>query len=403
MLTFLKTSLTHRLNAHLANPAQAAAHEMLRLRLLFAIAILKLLNFIGGAWDIQWHVEIGRDSLFIPPHLLVFVAFIGGVLAAIGLVAYESAQAMLGEPPAHAARLGPFYAPGAFFGVLVGYVLALLSAVLDELWHEIFGIDATLWSPPHLLIMASTMCVDFSLMLGITRTARRLGYGFNWSSPLFWGLALTGAYAFEAVNFQMGEAFIVGYRAGGAGVLGLLFPLLVGVFLPFSMMLLVRLAGRFWMVLPAIGLALGLQYLSTGIAALGFAILKPVSVIDAYVLENPESTAAMARQFARLLGFDGLIGFHQAWTMSLMIPPLAIVALLELLPWARRRRLVAAPLFSLAMVLISMLLFQQKAPLNSYDIQAGDVALAAAISAAGGLLSGWLGWRLASADEREKA
>jgi hypothetical protein len=59
--------------------------------------------------------------------------------------------------------------------------------------------------------------------------------------------------------------------------------------------------------------------------------------------------------------------------------------------------------FWVALVLISMLLFKKNAPLNSYDIQAGDVALAAAISVAGGLLSGWLGWRLASADEREKA
>lgn len=402
MLATLKTNLTHRLNMYLAKPADAIAHEKLRLRLLFAIAILKLLNFIGGAWDIQWHVEIGRDSLFIPPHLLVFAAFIGGVVVVLALVAYESAQARLGQPPAHTARLGVLYAPRPFFGVLIGYLLALLSALLDELWHRLFGIDATLWSPPHLLIMASTMFVDFSLMLGITISARRLGYGFSWQSPLFWGLTLTGAYAFEAVNFQMGEAFIVGYRAGGAGLLGLLFPLLVGIFLPFSMMMLVSLARRFWMVLPAIGMSLGLQYLSTGIAALGFAMLQPVSVIDAYVKAYPDSTAAKAREFARLLGFDGLIGFHQAWTMSLMLGPLVVVALLELLPWARRNRLVAAPVFSTSMVIFSYLLFQQKTPLNGYAIQAGDVALAAAISVVGGLVAGWVGLRLAAMNQAEQ-
>jgi hypothetical protein len=40
------------------------AHEQLRLRLLFSVAV-SLFNFIGGAWDIQWR-GIGR-MLFIPP------------------------------------------------------------------------------------------------------------------------------------------------------------------------------------------------------------------------------------------------------------------------------------------------------------------------------------------------
>ncbi|HEY5670892.1 MAG TPA: hypothetical protein VIS10_12925, partial [Anaerolineales bacterium] len=69
MLAALKSKMMHPLTNRLARPVDAVAHERLRLRLLFAVAILKLLNFIGGAWDIQWHVAIGRDSLFIPPHL----------------------------------------------------------------------------------------------------------------------------------------------------------------------------------------------------------------------------------------------------------------------------------------------------------------------------------------------
>jgi hypothetical protein len=131
-------------------------------------------------------------------------------------------------------------------------------------------------------------------------------------------------------------------------------------------------------------------------------MLQPVSVIDAYVKAYPESTAAKAREFARLLGFDGLIGFHQAWTMSLMLGPFVVVALLELLPWARRNRLVAAPVFSTLIVIYSYLLFQQKTPLNGYAIHAGDVALAAAISVVGGLVAGWLGNRLAVTNQAEQ-
>lgn len=400
MLTGLRSKIELRLHSRFGAQVDAKLHERLRLKVLFAVAILKLFNFIGGAWDIQWHVEIGRDSLWIPPHLLVFFAFGTGLVVTLALIGYETYLARIGQAQPHSLRLGPFFAPTAAFGICLGYLLALFSAVLDELWHEIFGIDATLWSPPHLSIMLSTMVVDFSLMLGIASSARRLGYGFNLKSPLPWGLILTGAYAFESVNFQMGEAFIVGYRHGGVGLYGLFFPILVGAFLPLSMIVLIRLAKRYWVVLLALGLTLLLQYLATGIAAAGFAILKPVSVIDDYVLQNPESTAAKAREFAGLLGFNGLIGFHQAWTMTLCALPLVLVTLLGLIPAARRGTLVAAPVFSTGMVLFSYLLYQQKPVLSAYPITTLDLLLACGISALGGLLMGGLGLRLASKVEQ---
>jgi len=396
MLTELKSKIDVRLRLRFGGQIDAAVHERLRLKVFFVVALLKLFNFIGGAWDIQWHVEIGRDNLWIPPHLLVFFAFTTGLALTLALIAYETYLAHSGQPQIHSLRLGPLYAPGAVFGICLGYLLALLSGGLDELWHEVFGIDATLWSPPHLSIMLSTMVVDFSLMLGIAASSRRLGYGFRLNSPLFWGLILTGAYAFESVNFQMGEAFIVGYRQGGVGLYGLFFPILVGAFLPLSMIVLIRLAKRYWVVLLALGLTLLLQFMATSIAAAGFAILKPVSVIDEYVLLNPESTAAKAREFAGLLGFNGLIGFHQAWTMTLCFLPLALVASLELIPAARRYPLVAAPVFSIGMVLFSYLLFQTKPLLSAYPITILDLLLACSISALGGLLLGGLGLRLAA-------
>jgi len=395
MLAALKSKVMHTLAAASARPIDVVAHERLRLRILFGVAILKLFNFIGGVWDIQWHVAIGRDSLFIPPHLLVIFAFVAGLALVLAMIFKETAMAISGQSIPHAARLGPFFAPPAFFGVFYGYTAALLSGGFDELWHDIFGIDATLWSPPHLMIMLATMVVDFSLLLGVTASSRRLGYKFTWNSPLFWGVVLIGAYAFEAVNFQMGEAFIVGYRHGGVGLYGLLFPLLVGAFLPLSMLTCIRLARRFWVVLLIFAVTMLLQYLATGIAAAGFAILKPVSVIDEYVRLNPESTAAKAREFAALLGFHGLIGFHQAWTMSLSALPLVLVSLLEFFPWARRRPLLAAPLFAVSMVLFSFLWFEQTPALRGYPITGLHLLQAALISALVGLITGSLGLRLA--------
>ena len=289
MLSTLRLRMNHAIAGSLSRPVDAVALERLRLRVLFAVALLKLFNFIGGAWDIQWHVAIGRDSLWIPPHLMVFLAFVSGLAIVVVMIAYETGLSIAGQEMPHTARLGRLRAPGAYFGILFGYAAALLAGVIDELWHRAFGIDATLWSPPHLLIMLATMIVDFSLMLGLTAAARRLGYTLHLEQPVvLWGIVLTGAYAYEAAHFQMGEAFIIGHRHAGAGLYGLLFPILIGAFLPLSLVATIRLARRAWVVLLTAGLALALQYVATGIAALGFAVLKPVSVIDQYVLLYPE-------------------------------------------------------------------------------------------------------------------
>src|SRR5205807_2663413 len=35
----------------------------------------------------------------------------------------------------------------------LGLVLVVLAAPIDDLWHRLFGLDVTLWSPPHLLAL----------------------------------------------------------------------------------------------------------------------------------------------------------------------------------------------------------------------------------------------------------
>jgi len=400
MLTAFRSRMNHTLATSFARPVDALANERLRLRVLFGVAILKLFNFIGGAWDIQWHVAIGRDSLWIPPHLMVFVAFLGGLILVLVMIGYETALWIGGQEMPHVARVVGLRGPRAYFFILFAYVGALLAAVFDEAWHRIFGIDATLWSPPHLAIMAATAVVDYSLLLGITASARRLGYGFRWNSPLLWGIVLAGAYAYEAVHFQIGEAFIVGYRYGGAGLLSLLFPILIGAFLPLSLAVCIRLTNRFWVVLLTFGLALVLQYAATGVAAAGFAILKPVSVIEQYVLENPYSTAAMSRKFAALLGNNGLIGLHQAWSMTLAAPSLALVALLGRTSWMRRHPWLAGTVFGASMVLICYVWFQFIPALREYPYSLPNLLLGTLLAGAGGTLTGWLGWKLGGLVER---
>src|SRR5574341_409892 len=119
-----------------ANPFSAVrynemAHERLRLYTLLTIALLKMLNFFGGTWDIQWHVAVGRDSAWIPPHLLVLAAFTGGLTVVLVAMAYETYLAQAGIRLKHVVQFGAIRAPASFFGVYVGFTCALLSGVFD--------------------------------------------------------------------------------------------------------------------------------------------------------------------------------------------------------------------------------------------------------------------------------
>jgi hypothetical protein len=381
--------------------ADARTHERLRFYTLLGLALLKLSNLFGAIWDIQWHASIGRDSNWIPPHLVAAGGFVGALSLALLAISYETYLDRRGARLPGVKRLGGISVAPAFLAVALCLLAAVFLTFVDDQWHRVFGLDVTLWSPPHLAIGLAMSGVDFSLMLGLFVSARRQGLALNWRGAYFWGFVLLGAFMFESANYWTSQAFIFGYQNGGAGLLGLLFPLLMGLLYPLGLVTTLRLSRRYWIVVPIFVLTLILQYTGTGLAALGFAILKPVSIIDEYIRLNPTTTVSLARQFASDNGMSGLIGLQQAWVQWLSGIPLLLVALLSRVPWARGRWLVAAPLYSASLVLTCYVWFQRLPVMARYDVTWAHVALATLLSAAGGLLLGWLGSRLVAAVEAD--
>jgi hypothetical protein len=376
------------------------AHERRRLSILGLICFFKLFDFFGINWDIQWHLAIGRDSLFIPPHLVVAVSFVAGLTLSLGAVTYETWLDRRGVQLAGVMRWGGVTAAPAFLAVALGYLAVSFVTFTDELWHRAFGLDATLWSPPHLAGMLAMNGIYFSLLMGLTATARRLGQPLSPRTPYFWVFILAGAFTLESANFQLSEALIVGHRQGGAGLWGLLFPLVTGVWYALALAFIVRLAGRFWIGLPILALTLGLQFVSTGLAALGFAVLQPVSVIEAFVRDNPDSVIALAREFTIRNGFSNLVGLQLAWLIGLSTAPLALVALLDRWPAARTRPWVAGPVYAAALVLACVVLFRGVPVMAAYDLHAGHVAAALTLALTGGWGMARVGVRLATAADR---
>jgi hypothetical protein len=144
--------LTHDIPAQSTPVARSTRHRPWAIGLL---GLLVIVMGVGSTWDVKWHYAIGRDSFWIPPHILLYASVALGGLLCAGMILYEtwlrSARPSAAERPGNIIRLLGFSGPlGLFIGGF-GIATILLAAPFDDLWHRLYGIDVTIWSPPHML------------------------------------------------------------------------------------------------------------------------------------------------------------------------------------------------------------------------------------------------------------
>ncbi len=136
------------------------------------------LFLLGGYWDVSWHIIIGRDTFWSPPHLVLYAGIIA-ILAACGAAVAQAAAAARGRGPALPGPLVtlPFglRLPPGILVTLVGAAMSLASAPIDDTWHRLYGLDVTVWSPPHIMLVAGMVIAPFGALIGLTlETNRRL-------------------------------------------------------------------------------------------------------------------------------------------------------------------------------------------------------------------------------------
>jgi hypothetical protein len=114
---------------------------------------------IGFAWDIQWHLEVGRDRPFIVPHLMVLSGIAVSGLAALIAILVETVAARRNpaSPPADTTRLGSFRGPLGAYLAGFGALSSTVAFPLDDYWHSLYGIDVSLWAPFHVMITSGMM------------------------------------------------------------------------------------------------------------------------------------------------------------------------------------------------------------------------------------------------------
>jgi hypothetical protein len=128
------------------------------------VVVAAICVMVGAYWDISWHMSIGRDTFWTPAHLMIQA---GGLIA--GLTSgYVALRTTFGGDPAARAASVTFWGCRAPLGAWVciwGCLAMVTSAPFDNWWHNAYGLDVKIISPPHVILMLGVGAIGVGALL----------------------------------------------------------------------------------------------------------------------------------------------------------------------------------------------------------------------------------------------
>jgi hypothetical protein len=131
---------------------------------IYAVLFASTSVVLGVMWDISWHRSIGRDTFWTPAHLAIYL---GGVVSGLtcGWVALKTTFAGSTEERGSSVRFWGFRAPLGAWVCIWGAFAMVTSAPFDDWWHNAYGVDVKIISPPHMLLAAGIAAIQCGAML----------------------------------------------------------------------------------------------------------------------------------------------------------------------------------------------------------------------------------------------
>ena len=128
--------------------------------------------FIGITWDISWHQTIGRDTFWTPAHMVIYV---GGALAGLcgGWRVLDHTFRNREEARHRLVRIWGFYGSIGSWVAIWGSLAMLISAPFDNWWHNAYGLDVMILSPPHTLLAAGMHHIVVGALLMVVSLQNR--------------------------------------------------------------------------------------------------------------------------------------------------------------------------------------------------------------------------------------
>jgi hypothetical protein len=125
--------------------------------------------------DVAWHIALGRDKrLFTPPHTAIVVGL--GFIALSGVLGIATATIQRVDV---GFRVGRLRVPFSMLPLLALGGAAVSGFPLDDIWHAKYGIDVTMWSPTHMLMIVGASLTGLAAWLALAEAGvspRRSGW-----------------------------------------------------------------------------------------------------------------------------------------------------------------------------------------------------------------------------------
>jgi len=134
---------------------------------LYVTVLSSFCIIVGLIWDISWHMSIGRDGLFSAPHLAIYL---GGVTAGLfsGYNVLKISFAGTAEEKGRSVKFwGIFYGSLGNLFCIWGAIAMLTSAPFDDWWHNTYGLDVTILSPPHTVLLLGMIIIQFGAIISV--------------------------------------------------------------------------------------------------------------------------------------------------------------------------------------------------------------------------------------------
>lgn len=131
---------------------------------LYAVLFASTSVIVGVMWDISWHRTIGRDTFWTPAHLAIYL---GGIVAGLSCGWLVLKTTLAGTPDERdtSVRFWGFRGPLGAWVCIWGALAMLASGPFDNWWHNAYGLDVEILSPPHSVLAAGIGTIQVGALL----------------------------------------------------------------------------------------------------------------------------------------------------------------------------------------------------------------------------------------------
>src|SRR6266516_1199187 len=132
---------------------------------LYAVVLASTCIVVGLIWDVSWHRTVGRDTFWTLAHILEQVAAVIAGLSC-GYMVLKTTFAGTTEEKGRSVRFWRFFSgPLGAWVCIWGTLMMITSAPFDNWWHNAYGLDVKIISPPHMVLAWGMMGIQIGTML----------------------------------------------------------------------------------------------------------------------------------------------------------------------------------------------------------------------------------------------